>query len=717
MQISAGATDSQAKILYLTNMQAQLFKAETVPKLMDVFEVKQASLVLNLMEGVGYQVMYDVCVEPAELSEQERAEWMLDLTHNTLGSSESFASRTEAAQATRRLSSFFKEVLLPLAADTNAIILCSAKKSEILSATLTECLPLFAAKHNGKLPFTVFGIAPAVNFGHSTLINRDSLAAEMAAKSKNWQKGLTKIEAACQNQQNEESSKWWRDDVQPGLGNYIFVECVSGKSSDRWQKEYSPLVDLQNEFFQALASQLPTLCVRTGGSNSAQPLTANVHLACRDIPVLMLDVQSRAPLDATVSSSDRQTSSRDALITKAIEANTLHHEELWALGKTQSFDQHDLAYFFDVLNCDGNSATCATISVAAPGYTQTLYHSLKTAELMAMGDAPVAFTTSQLERVINHLVEMMAQSHFRNLPATTQAELQEQKEDFTPMEHFASKMEIIWGVYYDIFKSRRIYGANLENLDAVKTLIDQIVKRDRLPSNNSLEVQQSLRDAWNTIDECVSSAGYYKRMAKVTYITCLVLGTLVIFLTLFKTHIDGSATKTLAEQSADTGMCSLVVVDAADHRFAASTGIFVTATLLTLVTGMNTFYDPSRRWRELRAIAESMQSDIFAFRTRTGVYNVDRAEPRKPEQRFVQRVQDSRVAVVQLAGLTESSFMRMYKDKVYIHGQNKTSCTDAFDIRKLSQDAPIDIEDACAKGRIIDNHHSPMYDPQLHMIV
>ena len=379
--------------------------------------------------------------------------------------------------------------------------------------------------------------------------------------------------------------------------------------------------------------------------------------------------------------------------------------------------------FFDVLNGDTNSAT--TVNLAGDtglGATQSLYQSLKTTEKMqAMGGEIVTFTPAQLERVINHLVQMMAHSHFKIRSAAKQAELldgkelvnpsrspvdgkQAAREGFDPEVHWASKMEIVWGVYYDIFKSRRMYGANLENLTAVKGLIDQIVKRDRLPIGNSHEAQQSLRHAWNTIDVCIYNAAYYKLCAKATYILCLLLGTLVIFFTVFQPSINGSTI--VGFVIVNTTDCD--VTEITDNPFFASTLIFMTASLLTVVTGINTFYDPSRRWRELRAVAERMQSDIIAFRTRTGLYNVDRAEPRRPEQRFVQRIKESRVALVPLAGLTESSFSRKYKSNVYRHGQNKSARIDAFQIRKLSEDAPIRIEDGSEGGRIIDNHHSPM---------
>ena len=124
---------------------------------------------------------------------------------------------------------------------------------------------------------------------------------------------------------------------------------------------------------------------------------------------------------------------------------------------------------------------------------------------------------------------------------------------------------------------------------------------------------------------------------------------------------------------------------------------------------MDTFYDPSRRWRELRAVAESIQSDMFQFRTRTGIFTEDRTDIRRPEQLFLRKIQNLRIAVVQLAGLTESSFTRKYTNRIYCHGQNEASTADNFEIRRLSPDAPIHMmESGSADGRVIDNHHSPM---------
>ena len=95
--------------------------------------------------------------------------------------------------------------------------------------------------------------------------------------------------------------------------------------------------------------------------------------------------------------------------------------------------------------------------------------------------------------------DLVARGHWRALPKAEQEKLQSNG-DFDPQEVYADRLEQIYNVYYDLFKSERVYGANLENLDAVKEVIDHIVKRDRLPRKNTLQGQQLLRNAWNTVD-------------------------------------------------------------------------------------------------------------------------------------------------------------------------------------------------------------------------
>ena len=122
---------------------------------------------------------------------------------------------------------------------------------------------------------------------------------------------------------------------------------------------------------------------------------------------------------------------------------------------------------------------------------------------------------------------------------------------------------------------------------------------------------------------------------------------------------------------------------------------------------MVAFYSPAQRWRELRAVAEDVQSSVFQFRKRTSMFSVKMSDPRKAEQALIDRLRASRTEVVQKAGLTDSSFARQHPGKVWKHGQNEKEADEPFDTTKLSMDGPADKEKF-----ELDNHHSPMKPSQ-----
>ena len=124
------------------------------------------------------------------------------------------------------------------------------------------------------------------------------------------------------------------------------------------------------------------------------------------------------------------------------------------------------------------------------------------------------------------------------------------------------------------------------------------------------------------LHRCAYNATRYKRLAKAVFFVNIMLGIAVLVLTIFRQDIDsGNSWGQLCNASSPVTNSSQIEEDGGAF-ITAQTGIFVLATLLTLLTGINTFLSPSQRWRELRAVAEILQSEIFQFRTRMGPYKV-----------------------------------------------------------------------------------------------
>ena len=418
-----------SRLLYLTNMQAQMFSTETVPKMLQAFDVHNPSLVIQLMGSAGPEKLDTL---PTEMTQAERANYHDFETHSVTGSSHSYLTEEERTGASRRLTTFFKEVLLPLAAETNAIIICNGYSSDMLTKTLAEVCPLFTARHGGKPPFTIFAMGAASSFERCSLHEPRSeyFVSEMANKSRNWRKGLVKIRdmqqyMASRGKKPRQASRQVLE-LQEGMGNYMIVEGLSGRNG-HWKVDAKPLMMLQNMLLQGLGSFLPTLAVRTGHTNTTQPLTANMEFACRKIPVMMLDPQVRKwPRDELAS----ENPSRDELIDKAIELNTQRHQSLWEKGKVAAYDQHDIAYFFNVLHETGSADHVVLVDERTNKSDVSLYESIQSIE-SAVRSAGQTFSHKQLDRVLDHMVSMMAETCFRILPAETRENIKRDK-TFSP---------------------------------------------------------------------------------------------------------------------------------------------------------------------------------------------------------------------------------------------------------------------------------------------
>ena len=186
-------------------------------------------------------------------------------------------------------------------------------------------------------------------------------------------------------------------------------------------------------------------------------------------------------------------------------------------------------------------------------------------------------------------------------------------------------------------------------------------------------------------ETCVCSR--YKAISKLTFFLNLFLGLVIIALAVFRVDI---ATLAKSEQ-------------------APKLAVFITATLLTFLMGVTTFYNPTQRWRELRDNAETMHSEVFKFRTRTGIYEVSITDTGSAETRFMARIEESIRTAVHSAALTSSSFTRLYSKGVYVHGQNpEGGVLSAFDhSKRVDVERPIN-----TNAPIADDHHSPMKPTQ-----
>ena len=121
--------DGQTKLLFLTNPQAEQIAStpESIQKLLDALEIPMPSLVIELLGSWGSRFS----------TESESPEWFAQAATShaagVLHGNPPFLSREDERAAAAKIDMFMADVLIPLAAQTNAVVLCGATGNDLLS--------------------------------------------------------------------------------------------------------------------------------------------------------------------------------------------------------------------------------------------------------------------------------------------------------------------------------------------------------------------------------------------------------------------------------------------------------------------------------------------------------------------------------------------------------------------------------------------------------
>ena len=262
-----GVGDSGRKrLLFLTNSQAELIASSeaSMQKMLDALEIPRPKLVINLIASAGHSD-YATKAMGDEIRRRPDAGILRDKG--------SFASAEEERKALAKLDHFMASVILPLAAQTNAIIFCNACAADcMLAASLTRMLSVHRSTWGKEPPFTVLSTTCSV----SALYQNPDLNAvwrSVRRASRAWRQRDTAIlEATCALHKNEVPELGV--DLDPNAMIYLLVDAIDhrGIIGDR-----GAFLKLSNELLRYLATSLPSLTIKTGHSDKPTLDRATQH--------------------------------------------------------------------------------------------------------------------------------------------------------------------------------------------------------------------------------------------------------------------------------------------------------------------------------------------------------------------------------------------------------------------------------------------------------
>lgn len=169
-----------------------------------------------------------------------------------------------------------------------------------------------------------------------------------------------------------------------------------------------------------------------------------------------------------------------------------------------------------------------------------------------------------------------------------------------------------------------VFGVNVTDITEAKRLLKDRTPLDRLPES-SLEGLELLKDCWNEVDVAAYSSKRYKRISQLLHLGLLGLTIIIMILVCIQVRVEAIiAVAKYNLTSDDLSETQLVYLWPSEWPEDTDEVLYYIIFALTLFTifvfCLMTYLNPRARWRYLRAHASSLESIIWGYRTRTGLF-------------------------------------------------------------------------------------------------
>ena len=619
------------------------------------------------------------------------------------------------------------QVLIPLAARTNAVVICDAIKEIELSASFLRMVALQRSCFAGKLPFTIVAMTDEIQCLYAN--DNDSCRWRAIRRgSTAWAKRDPDLFELFNDPKTSNSlTKFFpRYDISRDAPLVIITDGIDARSRTCMQR--GPANTLLTSLIRHFHLTLPSIAFRTGYGNAKSLTTdgAMSILRAKDAlnarsPVVFLDVRERKGCSAKT---------RQEMIDKAKRDYSKLCSDLEKKGTMDWFNVCALAWFHDVLYGDGDARTTTKPEDHTSGLglenPQAIHEALRFMEMQSkqtfhrkgsnsaheqgLGRA----THEQVVDVSNFIAKEIYSSTLARSIAWIQTEVNaasgipakgrdlgdasgqlaaallkakdQPKVQFTSqeMKEFGLKKDLRDGdfvkagdqtfslvsdgrekdlgklcqllnnereaaahLYEMILADERFHAANVSDVAGVSRLVHSLVTLDRLPKMNTRQELELLQQAWCEHDIAIWHSRRYLRLADTLYSLILVVGIATV-------------------------ACTTAFV----HDALLSNGInvhliFSLSMINTILILAVKFFNPTARGNQLRTSASTLESIIWQFRTRVGVFAYNQDDPTRPIKALQEAMTAWHASVVGGTDLLRTSMERKHPAEVFTHCQHE----------------------------------------------
>ncbi|CAE6935767.1 PUB2 [Symbiodinium sp. KB8] len=658
------------RVLFATERQAQIIgnNPDTLEKLAAQFRTEETAkpkVVINLLTSLG----------TSQLREKRKQHPDEDEQH--------------------RLDMFMRHVLLPIAEQTNALVLCDAVADRcILADSFVRMCRVRHAAWNKKMPFTVVGV--------TTMNELDKRSGERCF----WRELMGKCKGAWE----DEWKKYYKNrqlnidksiptgtggvgDIQPLLPNLIIAGGFESSSNSR-----AAASTLKTALVSHLGASIPSIAFKTGMSElsylkqtTESGLETAVDAIQQQTAVVFLDLFRRDKLQLesileSIPGTDSVKTPQDLPVRarhfanggQDCETEFLKGAEAMMLKRNTAVENAKKTSFFDA---------CA-IAKLHSRYRRFFGEAKKQQRKFALWQAICLEERNRETRDIDGVRQARSvlykvfQEHAKEMGVVFAAGWQhsvfnsagwqnsvfkaaavlEDEDDEAQAESVAAANEKLQkeheesATYAFVARSTELVSSEFftsiniwRGQSALERRIYAILTRSRLPPQHNLEALRLLLDAWTEYDVAKHLATYYGRLSRLWYFSQIVcgLGT-VVFSVIAQTFVL--------------------------EEFYTSLINFTISLFCTTLISLHAFANPTTRWHKLRCAAADLESLTWLFRTKCKQFeSSDIDSVSNSVTLFREQLNEWRRNVVRGTDLHRSDFQRKWPHEKLTRGQHEKS--------------------------------------------
>ena len=276
----------QAKCLYLTNRQARMLNLENMDKFVMAMDFEpRPKLVINLFEAFasfGHNA-YD------------HGHWSYrkgDIDGDPSVAHGEPAGERGLSETERRLGEFIKDSLLPIAIESNAVIIMGANHCSF-SSIFSALSQREAARCGGRLPFYTLCVVDAMHINENTKVagtNSNTLHKVMPR----WKKNAAKLEAMLLESMGAPAKNRYCNTFVPPATHYIIVDAIEegqpGQSRDKF--DTLPTKTLRSYITARFAETLPSLAFGAFAAKDGwEQMQRFSKYTSRGLPLFLVDTK------------------------------------------------------------------------------------------------------------------------------------------------------------------------------------------------------------------------------------------------------------------------------------------------------------------------------------------------------------------------------------------------------------------------------------------